>query len=55
MRAQLALLLVLAGCLDKAANDCGGGIVGGGCALPEQLAACDGASDGTATGAAATA
>ena len=47
--------MLLAGCLDKAANDCGGGITcpldkvclaGGGCALPEQLTACDGAIDG---------
>ena len=49
------VLLASAGCLDNSANDCGGGVVcpvakvclaGGGCAFPEQVAACDGKLDG---------
>jgi hypothetical protein len=45
------------GCIGTGANECGGGIVcpadkacvtGGGCASPEQIAACDGFTDGTA-------
>ena len=53
--ARVALLaLALAGCLDKTANNCGDGIVcpldkvcvRGGCVLPEQIAQCNGATDG---------
>jgi hypothetical protein len=52
----VALALACAGCLGRSSNDCGGGIVcptdkqcvaGGGCALPEQVKACNGLGEGT--------
>src|SRR5215212_1328449 len=49
------ILIALVGCLDKVANDCGDGVVcpldkvclvGGGCALPDQVSACEGRLEG---------
>lgn len=50
-----AIAFALVGCLDRAALECADGTVcpldrvciPGGCALPEQLSACDGVADGT--------
>jgi cysteine-rich repeat protein len=55
----VAFALACIGCLGKGANECAGGIVcpadkacviGGGCAAPEQIAACTGHADGDACG-----
>lgn len=54
MTNRLLLLVLTAGCLEKAANVCSDGVVcpldkvciPGGCALPEQVASCDGQPEG---------
>src|SRR5262245_51921363 len=52
MKNALVLALLPSACLDRAAKDCGVGIcpankvcVAGGCALPEQVTACNGFAD----------